>query len=191
LHRIRLLVVALVAIALSFTGLSTASASTRAPQVKDLGAYAVVSKYDPTVVKVTGSYKCFGGQPIHLWVSVKQGGPDPTAPGSSRTVDAWYDTNISLDVYVKCDGKWHTRTVQLGAHPVANYPTDAETDPPTRPLDLLHNGKAWLQFCLVDEQNGLLASKSRWVTVKGAPKGDGYGGPILAQDPGYGPQIPA
>ena len=70
-----------------------------------------------------------------------------------------------------------------------------------RPLQL-HNGKAWLQFCLVDEQNMLIASKSRWVTVKGAPKGDGYGGgvpvflqpvdpgyggPVLTQDPGYSP----
>ena len=25
---------------------------------------------------------------MHLWVSVKQGGPDPTAPGSSSTVNA-------------------------------------------------------------------------------------------------------
>jgi hypothetical protein len=180
-HRIRLLVVALMAVALSFTGLSSASAQVRAPQVKDLGGYAVVSKYDPTVVRVTGTYKCFGGSPIHLWVSVKQGGPDPTAEGSSSTVDAWYDTNVSADVYVKCDGRWHTRTVTLGAHP---------TDFTGRPLGLLHNGKAWLQFCLVDEQNMLLASKSRWVTVKGAPRGDGYGGPILTQDPGYGPQFP-
>jgi hypothetical protein len=179
LHRIRLLVVALVAIALSFTGLSTASASTRAPQVKNLGAYAVVSKHDPAVVRVTGSYKCFGGQPIHLWVSVKQGGPDPTAPGSSQTVNAWYDTNISQDVYVKCDGRWHTRSVKLGMHP---------TDFTGRPLGLLQNGKAWLQFCLVDEQNMLIASKSRWVKVKNAPRGD-YGGPILAQDPGYGPVV--
>lgn len=133
-----------------------------------------MDKYDPAVVRVTCTYKCFGGSPIHLWVSAKQGGPDPTAPGSSSTVDAWYDTNVSQDVSVTCDGKWHTRTVKLGA----NAP-----DFTGRPLGLLRNGKAWLQFCLVDEQNMLLASKSRWVTVKGAPRG-GYGGPILARQPG-------
>jgi hypothetical protein len=177
-HRIRMVVVALVAVALSFTGLSSASASVPAPQVKNLGAYATVGHYNKTVARVTGTYKCSGGKPIHLWVSVKQGGPDPTAEGSSSTVRAWYDTNISMDVYVKCDGRWHTRTVKLGAHP---------TDFTGRELGLLKNGKAWLQFCLVageDEANALLASKSRWVKVRGA-KG-GYGGPVVLGH-GYGP----
>jgi hypothetical protein len=181
-HRMRMLVVALVAMALSFTGLSAANAGgygeNRAPQIKNLGAYAYVDRHDRELVRVTGTYKCFGGRPIHLWVSVKQGGPDPTAEGSSSTVDAWYDTNISMDVYVKCDGRWHTRTVKLGAHP---------TDFTGRELGLLKNGKAWLQFCLVageDEANALLASKSRWVKVRGA-KG-GYGGPVVLGH-GYGP----
>jgi hypothetical protein len=165
-QRIRLLVVALLALAMSLTGLSAASAGTdaypgQAPQIKSVYAYATVDSSNREVARVRGTYKCFGGQPIHLWVSVKQGGPDPTAEGSSATVKAWYDTNVSQDVWVNCDGAWHTRTVRLERW---------ETDFSGRPLGFLKNGKAWLQFCLVagDEENSLLASKSRWVTVRGA-----------------------
>jgi hypothetical protein len=97
---------------------------------------------------------------MHLWVSVKQGGPDPTAEGSSSTVKAWYDTNISQDVAVRCNGRWQTTTVDLGRHP---------TDFSGRPLGYLKNGRAWLQFCLVPpDQSVLFASKSRWVNVVGA-----------------------
>jgi hypothetical protein len=69
-HRMRMLVVALVAMALSFTGLSAANAGgygeNRAPQIKNLGAYAYVDRHDRELVRVTGTYKCFGGRPIHL-----------------------------------------------------------------------------------------------------------------------------
>ncbi|MCW2636487.1 MAG: hypothetical protein JWQ99_2854 [Blastococcus sp.] len=170
MQRIRLLVVLLLAVAMSLTGLGSASAGTdgyptQAPQIKSVYGYATVDSNDREVARVRGTYKCFGGQPIHLWVSVKQGGPDPTAPGSSATVKAWYDTNASHDVYVNCDGQWHTRTVRLGRE---------ATDFGGRPLGHLKNGRAWLQFCLVaGEDESLLASESRWVTVRGA----GYYGP--------------
>src|SRR4051794_21773960 len=174
-HRFRVLIVALIALALSFTGLSAASATTgygpRPPEIKSLGAYAAVDHNNREVVSVRGTYRCWGpSYSMHLWVSVKQGGPNPRAEGSSTTVKAWYDTNISQDVAVKCDGVWHTKTVKLGRHPVANYPTDdPETTPPTRPLGYLKNGPAWLQFCLVPPaQDQIFASKSRWVTVTGA-----------------------
>jgi hypothetical protein len=173
MHRIRLLVVALLTLGLSLTGLSAANAGTypsQPPQIKSLYSIATVDKYDRQVVRVRGTYKCWGpSSAMHLWVSVKQGGPDPTAEGSSRTVKAWYDTNISQDVAVKCDGTWHTKTVRLGRHPVANYPTDPEGTEPTRPLGYLKNGPAWLQFCLVPpQQDVIFASKSRWVNVVGA-----------------------
>jgi hypothetical protein len=99
---------------------------------------------------------------MHLWVSVKQGGPDPTAEGSSSTVNAWYDTNISQDVAVTCNGKWQVAKVDLGRHP---------TDFTGRQLGSLHNGKAWLQFCLVqgtDEETAIVASDSHWLRVVGA-----------------------
>jgi hypothetical protein len=168
-HRKRLLALAPVVLALSATGMSTAAASTasapRAPQIKHVSS--VVRLTDHSEADVTGTYRCWGpSDQMHLWVSVKQGGPDPTAMGSSTTVKAWYDTNISMDVKVRCDGEWHTKTVEVGRHPVANYPTDAEGTPPTRKLGYLHEGKAWVQFCLVPPSGEqFLASSSRWVTV--------------------------
>jgi hypothetical protein len=168
-HRLRLPIVTLVALTLSFTGLAGASASststTRAPQVKDLNWKA--EREGRSEVEVSAKYRCWGpSDQMHLWVSVKQGGPDPTAEGSSTTVKAWYDTNISQDVKVTCDGQWHSREVELGRHPLANKPGDTDTTPPSRRLGYLHEGKAWLQFCLVPMQDPSgLASKSRWVTV--------------------------
>ena len=172
MHRFRLLLIAIVALALSFTGLSNASATStsasRAPQVKDLGWKAELEHGNRSEAEVRAKYRCWGpSDQMHLWVSVKQGGPDPTAEGSSTTVKAWYDTNISQDVKVKCDGQWHSREVELGRHPLANYPGDSQTTPPSRRLGYLHPGKAWLQFCLVPLQDpNALASKRRWVTVQ-------------------------
>jgi hypothetical protein len=159
-----MLVIALLALGLSLSGVSAASAQSgygRAPEIRNLGAYATVDSHDREVVRVRGEYRCWpSGYGMHLWVSVKQGGPDPTAEGSSSTVKAWYDTNVSMDVNVKCDGMWHTRTVRL-----ERWPTDFTG----RPLGFLKNGKAWLQFCMVDNANeSLAASKNRWVTVRGA-----------------------
>jgi hypothetical protein len=164
MHRLRVLVVALIALALSFTGLSTASANTgssRPPEIGFLSPVAWTTPWKANVAHVIGTYRCWGpSESMHLWVSVKQGGPDPTAEGSSSTVKAWYDTNISQDVAVRCNGRWQTTTVDLGRHP---------TDFSGRPLGYLKNGRAWLQFCLVPpDQSVLFASKSRWVTVVGA-----------------------
>lgn len=157
----RLLVVLLTVLGLCATGMASASASSwHPPVIKSLGAYATETG-NPNIVKVTGTYKCWGKPTsTHLWVSVKQGGPDPTAGGSSETVNAWYDTNVSGDVSVICDGTFHTKTVTLGRH---------DTDFSGRPLGYLQNGRAWLQFCVVPVSNeSNLASKSRWVTVRGA-----------------------
>jgi hypothetical protein len=177
MRRSRLLVVLLATLALVVPGLSTASAAPPDPRGPEIGWVAPVAWTVPwkvDTVQVLGSYRCWGGEQIHLWVSVKQGGPDPTAPGSSTTVDAWYDTNISQDVTVRCDGRWQTKLVTLGRHALANNPEDLDDEippPPSRPLGYLHNGKAWLQFCLVageDEETSMLASKNRWVHVVGA-----------------------
>ena len=122
----------------------------------------VAKSIDGDTVVVMGRYRCTAPlDQMHLWVSVKQGGPDPTAPGSSSTVDAWYDTNISQDVAVTCDGRWQTTRVELGRW---------DTDFTGRPLSHLENGSAWLQFCLVEgtvEATAIVASDSRWVRVVG------------------------
>lgn len=167
MRRSRVLVVVLAALALLVPGLSSASAAPTAPpppRAPEIGVVTPVvwgTPWKADTVQVVGTYRCWGGESIHLWVSVKQGGPDPTAEGSSSTVAAWYDTNVSQDVEVRCNGRWQVTTVDLGR---------AATDFTGRPLGYLQNGKAWLQFCLVagEEPGGLLASKNRWVQVVGA-----------------------
>jgi len=164
---IRLLAVSLVAGAMLVSGAVGASAApvapaaTTDPQIRWTGPVAWVSHGD--TASVIGIYRCSAPlEEMHLWVSLKQGGPDPTAPGSSSTVNAWYDTNISQDVAVTCNGKWQVAKVDLGRHP---------TDFGGRPLGTLKNGKAWLQFCLVqgtDEETAIVASDSHWVRVVGA-----------------------
>jgi hypothetical protein len=133
-----------------------------APEILWTGPVALVHPGNESAT-VLGIYRCSAPlDQMHLWVSVKQGGPDPTAEGSSSTVNAWYDTNISQDVAVTCNGKWQVATVDLGRH---------ATDFTGRPLGKLTNGKAWLQFCLVqgtDEATAIVASHSRWLAVVGA-----------------------
>jgi hypothetical protein len=150
-------------LAFSLTLAPSAGAATKAsagPTVKWLAPLALMRSSSPDEVTVAGIYKCSAPlDQMHLWVSVKQGGPDPTAEGSSSTVDAWYDTNISQDVAVTCNGRWHHVFVTLGMHP---------TDFTGRPLTGLKAGKAWMQFCLVqgtDETTAIVASQSRWVKV--------------------------
>jgi hypothetical protein len=169
-RRSRLLVLVLGVLALLTTGTSVASAApptaSGEPQVGFLGPVAWNSG-DRTAT-VVGRYRCSPpaeGSVNHLWVSVKQGGPDPTAEGSSATVRAWYDTNVSQDVAVRCDGRWHTRKVTLGMN---------ATDFTGRELGRLVPGRAWLQFCLVqgpaddpDGSQSLIASGSRWVHTAG------------------------
>jgi hypothetical protein len=53
----------------------------------------VVNPANPDVAFIVGVYRCFGGAPIHLWVSAKEGGPDPSAEGGGSSAAAWYDTN--------------------------------------------------------------------------------------------------
>lgn len=161
MHRFRALVIALAALAFLATGLSAASAAPappRAPEIASLTPAAWTTPGELDTVKVIGTYRCWNpSDQMHLWVSVKQGGPDPTAEGSSSTVRSWYDTNISQDVAVRCDGRWQTTTVDLGRH---------ATDFSGRTLEALRDGRAWLQFCLVSPQ-GITASMNRWVTVVG------------------------
>lgn len=164
MKRLFSLVVAMLAAGMmlvSGAGTAQAAPTTQTgPEILWTGPVAISRSGDS--VTVSGIYRCSAPlDQMHLWVSVKQGGPDPTAEGSSSTVDAWYDTNVSQDVAVTCDGRWHFTWVDLGRH---------DTDFSGRPLGYLHNGNAWLQFCLVQgtsEETAVVASKSRWVRVIG------------------------
>lgn len=97
---------------------------------------------------IQAKFRCFGGETgTHLWASIKQGGPDPTAEGSGMTSDAWYDTNYQYannpaGQTIQCDGKWHVNrfTVKLVDHPFGTGYVSGE----------LAKGAAWVQFCVFD-----------------------------------------
>jgi hypothetical protein len=80
---------------------------------------------------VTVNYRCYGGDGEHLWVSVKQGGPDPSAEGSGESTTSWYDDHPNA----VCDGVWHHTSYTLDLHP------DKER---------AHGAQAWVQFCLFE-----------------------------------------
>jgi hypothetical protein len=125
------------------------------PEVLYVPAFVVGNPFQPGSATIYGVYRCFGGDPIHLWVSVKQGGPDPTAEGSGATSTSWYDTNVLEAPPVTCDGRYHLAAVPVGQHP--------DKAP-------LSSGQAWVQFCLVAPgggEFGIVASQSEWATVVG------------------------
>ncbi|MCW2699699.1 MAG: hypothetical protein JWQ45_1234 [Blastococcus sp.] len=163
MHRIRPLVIAAMTLALSFTGLSAASAGEgygdKPPEVSNVARYVWADGPRDHEVVARGTYRCYGdSEAMHLWVSAKQGGSNLPGEGSGERARAWYDTNISQDVAVTCNGRWQTVDVDLGTYPDKGF---------------IRNGKAWVQFCLVSPE-GIVATMSRWVMVKGA---DGYGSP--------------
>lgn len=136
------------------------------PQVLAVPAVVIVNPLHPETATIVGVYRCFGGDPIHLWVSAKQGGPDPSAEGAGFTPAAfggvsWYDTNIIEPPPVNCDGRYHSAVVTIGQHPNKA---------------MLTSGRAWIQFCLVapdpnDPGNpfgGIVASQQKFGRVVGA-----------------------
>jgi hypothetical protein len=132
--------------------------TTQAPEVLFVPNVVVVNPANPDVAFIVGVYRCFGGAPIHLWVSAKQGGPDPSAEGGGSSAAAWYDTNIIDPAPVTCDGNYHAAFVPVGRHPGQGR---------------LTSGQAWVQFCLVapgpngEGPDGIVASNSAFSTVVG------------------------
>lgn len=149
----RLRVLLLGAMLATTVGMATPATAQTAgePEVLFVGSPIWSYPTQPDVAYVTGVYRCYGGQPIHLWVSAKQGGPDPSAEGSGATSTSWYDTNISGGAPVVCDGKYRAVIV-----PIERYPNKAR----------LSSGQAWVQFCLVSDE-GIVASQSKYIRVAG------------------------
>ena len=118
---------------------AAASATYKDPEVQWAGNVHV----DGDTATVLAKYRCWGGnnEATHLWVSLKQGGgiDDFTAAqlaemeGTSQIAEAWYDTNVTGDTALNCNGKWH----------VQRYTVAKE-------FGTLKRGSAWLQFCLFD-----------------------------------------
>ena len=156
-------------LALAGTALPAASASAAelpAPEIAWVGRHVVANGRD---AYIQAKFRCWGGETgTHLWASVKQGGPDPTAEGSGMTSDAWYDTNYQYandpaGQTIQCDGRWHVNrfVVKLVDHP---FGTDFVSGK-------LQKGAAWVQFCVFDSSatddnfpTGF-ASDSSWKTV--------------------------
>lgn len=100
-------------------------------EVQSIASNVVRDHVNPDIAYVNATYRCDDlGAPTHLWVSGKQGGPDPTAEGSGATVDAWYDSHPTT---VVCDGNWQTQSFVINRH----------TD-----LGYFDNRPIWIQFCL-------------------------------------------
>lgn len=115
---------------------------------------------DASEAFLTGTYRCYGENGV-LWASVKQGGPDPTAEGSSGTVDSWYDGHFALN----CNGRTHRVTVEVvkQTKEVGEYAD-------------LHSGRSWIQWCVTDnhfnpETGDGLSSYSHWKSVRVAVGG--------------------
>src|SRR5664279_6164853 len=129
---------------------TTTTATTAPPAGRNVSARVVVSTSHPNEAYLSGSYRCSGG--AVLWASVKQGGPNPTAEGSSATVDSWYDTHVPLN----CNGAWHRLYVQV----------TKEKPNPGHPANYvrLRPGAAWVQWCVAVNRQ-LVSSTTRWVRV--------------------------
>lgn len=146
------------ALGLMAAGSPAGAAEMPAPQVEWTGTNINVSP-DGSTAFINGKYRCWGGREgTHLWVSVKQGAglsePDHT---SSADADAWYDTNWNFanseaGLTVDCDGHWHVTRYAL-----------------KRVFGELHDGTAFVQFCLFDstgsEETGFAFDYS-WKTVR-------------------------
>lgn len=143
---------AFMVLSLAWVAPAGAQTDTRAPEVLFVAPVVVVNSRNPDTARIIGIYRCFGGEPIHLWVSAKQGGPDPSAEGSGATSTSWYDTNIIEPAPVICDGRPHVAVVTVGRYP------DKQR---------LTNGPAWIQFCLVTPE-GIVASQQFFGRAVGA-----------------------
>jgi hypothetical protein len=98
-----------------------------------------VQRTSTTTALVAVRYLCLPADELHLWVSVKQGGPDPQAEGSSATVDSWYDDHPRG---VVCNGHTMVRTFPL------TLEHDVEWLPGKVFTPLVIGQDAWVQFCL-------------------------------------------
>jgi hypothetical protein len=165
----RSMLAAAATLALAGAALPAASASAAempAPEIAWVGQHVVANG---SAAYIQAKFRCYGGETgTHLWASVKQGGPDPTAEGSGMTSDAWYDTNYQYandpaGQSIQCDGKWHVNrfVVKLVDQPFGSPYVSGP----------LENGAAWVQFCVFDSSatddnfpQGF-ASDSGWKTV--------------------------
>jgi hypothetical protein len=106
---------------------------------------------DDGTASVTVQYVC-PAEGTHLWVSAKQvasGKKDARLgeEGSSAISAGWWQSHPTD---FTCDGAWHTDTFTIGTFEYG--------------IGELQHGKAWLQFCVTNEES-LFVNQSGWVEV--------------------------
>jgi hypothetical protein len=145
----RLAVLAALAACLAVAVGGTASAVPEGKWDAQVLGNVQIDPNDPTVAYVTARYVCSGESP-HLWVSVKQAesrGPDNLLKeeGSSGYAVAWSQSHPSDQVV--CDGTWHTDTFTVDQTEVVPW------SPVPVGFGTLVKGQAYVQFCLIDNEN--------------------------------------
>lgn len=142
-----------ISVALATAGLAAAATVS--------AATATAAPYQPPVVQWVGDvvqapvgthtaivraqYRCFGGEPTHLYIGLKQGPRvNDTTHTTSDYARAFYSTNYNADgpsLSLNCDGQSHKRAFTLRPQP------GFEQKAPLR------DGPAFVQFCIFDSTN--------------------------------------
>ena len=147
--RLALAAAAMVLVGSLAAGTTALAAPKAAPSAQTVGN--VKLNKDGTA-SVKAHYICPPGPNWHLWVSAKQtadGKRDPrlTEEGSGfgHLATAWLQSHPTT---FKCDGKWHTQKFEINTEE-AGY-------------GRLKRGEVWLQFCLIDEPDGVFLIDQHW-----------------------------
>jgi hypothetical protein len=125
-------------------GAASATVTYAPPQVQWVGDVVNAPAHTHTAI-VRGRYKCYGGEPTHLYIGVKQGPRvNATTHTSSEFARAFYSTNWNADgpgLSLNCDGHSHKQAFLLRPQPGFEQ------------KQVLKNGPAFVQFCIFDSTN--------------------------------------
>ncbi len=146
--------------AASLSGVAPAAASPRAEPVAQVIGKVKINKDGTGTVKAR--YIC-SGDGWHLWVSAKQsedGSLDPNisreGSGFGRVASTWLQSH---PIDFTCDGKWHTQKFEI------NKDEFVPEFGGTIGYGELVPGVAWVQFCLINEAQGLFLVDQEWRKV--------------------------
>lgn len=148
--------------ALSIAGAGSAGAATKAEPTAQLVGKVKINKDGTGTVKA--HYIC-SGEGWHLWASAKQtadGSFNPALAGEGSGFEGVADTWLqSHPTDFTCDGKWHTQKFEINKE---------EAIPPefgggTIGRGTLVPGQAWVQFCLINEEQELFLIDQQWRNV--------------------------
>ena len=151
--RLALAVTALALVGVLAAGGFATAAPKAEPTAQTVGK---VKRHKNGTATVKAHYICPQGPNWHLWVSAKQtadGSRDPAITqeggGFGHVPATWLQSH---PVTFKCDGKWHTQKFRI--------------DTEEQGYGKLVKGRAWVQFCLIDEPAELFLIDQRWAKVR-------------------------